>query len=718
MRRLLATGTGATAALLLSTSVLAQQGGAGAGETIELAPLVVTGAPVPRSIAALPADVDVVEGAEKRRRQGGSLGDSIDHLSGVGTVDTGPNVGKPVLRGFTGDRVRVLSDGIALDHQQFGVRHTPNIDPFIAERIEVVRGAQSILYGSGALGGAVNLLPALPPTGPEGELTVSGETTLDYQTGFEQITGVQKLRAAYGRFGVAATFVGRHSDGFETPEAGEALDTGDPTDPLVTGEIPFTDFRQFNGDINLGYMTDIGQVRLRYEAYRSQQNFVVPDPPPPNGNPLQPGGIGQNLENDLVQLKAELALDDTWTIRPSFTFASNLRVANPGPPEPLPREFLPEAAVIDIRRNNFTGRIEAEHGPLFGLFEGRIGVEGLYVDQNSRGPTVLTPGGQIGNLAAFAFEELAFDRLTLNLGARVDYRTVELDRGQTAGQSDLLDTLAPGQDENTYLTATGSLGASYALTDNLFAVGNLGRGFRAPTLFELYADGVHGGVAAVQQGNPDLEPETSLSLDGGLRWQSERVSAKVTGYFNDISDFIFLAGTGTTNPASGLPVFQVSQQDARVWGADATLDVTPVDWLNLRGTIGFVDGELDDGTQVPLLPPLKLSGEVTLRQDRLSVFEDAYVTLGARYAASQDSAGLIEPFGQFDAPPPPFGTASTDSYVLLDVSVGATVAATGTEIAIAAENLLDAEYRDFLDTYKNITLGPGRNVMLRVTQPF
>ena len=309
---------------------------------------------------------------------------------------------------------------------------------------------------------------------------------------------------------------------------------------------------------------------------------------------------------------------------------------------------------------------------------------------------------------------MTFDRLTLNVGGRVDYRSIELDLGQTAGQFDT-GTPLPGQRENDYLTGTGSFGASYALTDNLSAVGNIGRGFRAPTLFELYADGPHGGVAARQQGNADLDPETSVSFDTGLRWESDRVSAKVTGYYNDISDYIFLAGTGRNGPQS-LPIFEVSQQDAEIYGADATVDVTPVDWLNLRGTVGVVDGELADGDQVPLLPPLKVQGEVTFQQERIGEFQDAFFTVGVRYGGSQDSAGLKEPFGQFDTLP--FGTASTDEYALVDISVGATIAATNTEISFGVNNLFDTEYRDFLDTYKNVTLGPGRNAILRVTQRF
>jgi len=471
-------------------------------------------------------------------------------------------------------------------------------------------------------------------------------------------------------------------------------------------------------------MTDIGQIVLRYERYDNEHNFLVPDPPnqPDETPPPAPGGIGQSLENDTVQLKADFAVTDLWTLKPKLTYSSNLRVSNQGPPDPIPRSQLPGAKVIDIQRDNYTARLDTEHGEVFGFLEVRMGMEGLYVDQKSRGEVPLTPGGQVSNLAAFVFEEATIDRWTLTAGGRIDYREIEADPSQTAGEGIdgvLEDAIAEDKLENNYFQVTGALGAEYALSQNLSVLGSVSRAHRAPNLFELDANGVHGGVQAVQIGDPDLGAETTITVDGGFQWRSDWGSAKVTGYYNDIADFIFLARTGDTlDPAdpNSLPIFQVSQQDAAVYGVDLTVDAELTDWLKVRGTLGYVDGELDDGTQVPLLPPIKLAGEVTFHQDRLGLLDSAYLTIGARYAGAQDSAGLIEPFGQFDNAP--FGTASTDAYTLVDVSLGGTIAPTGTKLEIAATNVFDTEYRDFLDTYKNITLGPGRNIILRVTQPF
>ena len=141
-----------------------------------------------------------------------------------------------------------------------------------------------------------------------------------------------------------------------------------------------------------------------------------------------------------------------------------------------------------------------------------------------------------------------------------------------------------------------------------------------------------------------------------------------------------------------------------------------IDWAELRGVVEYVDGELDDGTTAPLLPHLKLRAELELMRASLGPAEDAYLVFGLDYADSQAAKNLVEPFIQFDTPPPPFGTASTDSYTLIDVTAGARFGAI--DVSLGVENLLDDPYRDLLDTYKIITLSPGRNVMLTPSTDF
>ncbi|NBC88727.1 MAG: TonB-dependent receptor, partial [Alphaproteobacteria bacterium] len=380
----------------------------------------------------------------------------------------------------------------------------------------------------------------------------------------------------------------------------------------------------------------------------------------------------------------------------------------------VPRSELADGTAIDVARENVTARIDLKHGPSFIGLEGRMGVEAVFIDQESVGPTALTPGGTINKLALFALEEARFGSFIVNVGARIDHIRTEADPEKTA-QPDFFGTISPELLEQEYTIATGSLGAVYRVSDTFSLTANVSRGFRAPTIFELFVNGVHGGIAALQQGDPELDAETSLSSDVSLRYDDGRARFKVTGYINDINDYIFQSDTGETNPG-GLPILQIDQQNATLQGFDVEAGYRVTDWAELRGVLEYVDGELDDGTQVPLLPPLKIRAELELTQDRIGPARDAFFTVGLDYADSQEARSIIEPFIQFDTPPPPFGTASTDSYALVDLQAGARFGSV--DVTLGVENLFDEAYRDFLDTYKIITLGVGRNVTVSLSTRF
>ena len=667
---------------------------------LELPPVEVTaGAPAPGAPLYQSAAIDVVTGEEKDRRESASLGATLEHLPGVTNISAGTQVGKPVIRGLSGNRISILSNGIAVDHQQFGTRHQPNIDPFLSERIEVVRGASSILYGSGALGGAVDVQSQPLTFSPDGSSSAGGEALLGFRTNNDQWDTGVKGTARGGRWSLSGGLVSRDGDEIETPNEPTSAESGDPSDPKFTGELPFTDFEQVSGQLGVGYRADFGEIRLRYTGWRNEQNFLLP-----NGK-----GIGLNLENDEVQLSGLFPTGKTWTLEPSLTWQNNLREANAAG---VPRSELFDGTT-DIEFDQYTARLDARHGALGPFDAGTIGVEYRDKEQESRGTTQLTPGGEVENIGVFAFEERTFGDLTVQAGLRHDWQETVALASETRA-----DTIFGARDENDYSVTTGSLGAVYGLTENLALAGNLGRGFRAPTLFELYADGVHGGVAAVQEGNADLDAERSLNTDIGLRWESPRLSASATVYRNEIDDFIFLESTGNSAP-SGLPIFRHTQDDATLTGIELQVRGMVTDSLELAATFDAVDGENDATDEdLPLQPADELRLEGTWFPTVQTPVRDLYVRLGVRYNASKDAAPR-EPFVQFDSLP--FGTASTDSYTVADLGIGFAFGGTAERpmrLDIKIRNLTDEDYRDFLDTYKGYALSSGRDIQLELRVPF
>ena len=290
-------------------------------------------------------------------------------------------------------------------------------------------------------------------------------------------------------------------------------------------------------------------------------------------------------------------------------------------------------------------------------------------------------------------------------------------------------TTDPNDLENTYTTLSGAVGASYAFGDGFALATNLSSGFRAPSIFELYASGVHGGVAAFQVGSPDLEPERSYSADLSLRVRRDRITAEVTGYVNAISNYIYLENTGDTNEGTGLPVFAADQTDALIPGVEATVEASLVPWLQVGGSTALLDGEGDglggtageDGA-LPLLPSNTLSGFVRWVPADTERLRNSHVEVSLRHAFDKDAAGRFEPFSQFDgAFGPPFGTASTQAYNVVNVEASTTLAlglGAPVTLTVGVENLLDETYRDFLDTYKGYALSPGRDVQLSLSTSF
>ena len=218
----------ALGAALLPLAVTAPATGAD-DDRLALDPVEVSaGAPAPgRPLYQAPA-VDVLTGADKGRREGASLGATLDHLPGVSSIGTGNQTGKPVIRGLSGNRISILSNGVAVDHQQFGVRHPPNIDPFLAERIEVVRGASSILYGSGALGGAIDVQSQPLEFSPDGSRRADGQALLGYRSNNGQWDTGVKGRVQEGRWSLSAGLVHRDGDEIDTPNEPTAFNAATP----------------------------------------------------------------------------------------------------------------------------------------------------------------------------------------------------------------------------------------------------------------------------------------------------------------------------------------------------------------------------------------------------------------------------------------------------------------------------------------------------------
>ncbi|PSQ97357.1 MAG: ligand-gated channel [Bacteroidetes bacterium SW_9_63_38] len=692
----------------------------------------VTGTARARSTLTTPQSVDVLDEEALDVSRSPALGDLLSgEMAGVSSIKTGSQAGKPVLRGLSGNRIRVLKDGIAQEYYQFGVRHFPTTSSNEAERIEVVRGPSSIQYGSDALGGAINVLTKDVPTAGEGDTEFGGKFRSQYFTNNNERAVGLDLEGARGNIGVRAGFERRISDNYTAPDEptffDDNPDTGTFGDPKYTDEVPFTNFEQWNGYAQVGTQGGFGSVQLYGDYWVNRHNFLLPTGGPKGNANNPPDGLGQNLEHRNLVAKGNLIVGD-FVVRPRLSVQTSIRQSGNGSGDQT-LDFIEDNGgfgdfdyPLDLKTDIYTGRLEVAH-PEIGSVSGTLGAEAQLQDASTRGPAELQPTADTWNVGLFVFEEIDLAPWTLNAGVRGDVRTIDAEPNERTTDSDAL--------ENDYLTLSGALGANVKVADGIALAANLSSGFRAPSIFELYANGVHGGVAAFQVGNPDLDPERAYSADLSVRVRRDRVTAEVTGYVNAINDYIFLKNTNENRgpDGNGPPIYEASQTDAVIPGLEAKVEAQVQPWLHVGGQAAVLGGTGDDigedggDGDLPLLPADNVKGFVHLTPDDRGPLRSPRAEFDLKHGFDKDAAGTLEPFSQFDntSGPPPFGTASTKAYTTVDASVESRFGlGVGVEpsLRVAVRNVFDTDYRDFLDTYKGYALSPGRDVRVSLSVPF
>jgi iron complex outermembrane receptor protein/hemoglobin/transferrin/lactoferrin receptor protein len=699
-------------------------------QVLETEGVTVTGTARARSTLTTPQSVDVLGAENLDVNRSAALGDVLsEHVAGVSSIQTGSQAGKPVLRGLSGNRIRVLKDGIAQEYYQFGVRHFPTTSSNEAERIEVVRGPSSIQYGSDALGGAINVLTKNAPTADVNETRLGGTFRSQYFTNNNERAVGLDVQGARGSVGARAGIERRVADNYTAPGEPTFFETqegGTFGDPKYTGEIPFTNFEQWNGYAQVGTQGDFGTVQVYGDYWINRHNFLLPVGGPADSENNPPVGLGQNLEHGNLMVKGNLVADG-FVIRPRLSFQTSIRQS--GTPNQTLSSFEDNGGFddfdypLDLKTDIYTGRLEVAH-PEVGSVSGTLGAEVQLQDANTRGPAELQPSADTWNVGLFAFEEIDLAPWTLNAGVRGDFRTIEAVPNENTEDPDAL--------ENDYLTLSGALGANVRVADGVALAANLSSGFRAPSVFELYANGVHGGVAAFQVGDPGLDPERAYSADVSVRVRRDRLTAEVTGYVNAINDYIYLRNTGDTQPDGPLLIYEADQTDAVIPGLEAKVETQLRPWLHVGGQFTVLSGTGDglgtdgDDDDLPLIPANTVNGFVHLTPGSQGPLRNPRVEIDLKHGFDKDAAGRFEPFSQFDdlnttGPNPPFGTASTTAYTTVDASVESRLAlGVGIEpsLRVAVRNVFDTTYRDFLDTYKGYALSPGRDVRFSLSTTF
>jgi iron complex outermembrane recepter protein len=595
-------------------------------------------------------------GAQLRRAQGASLGETLEQIPGIRSLSMSSGIGKPVIRGLTNNRVVTLANGQRTETQQWGHDHSPNVESADAERLEVVKGPASVLYGSDALGGVVNVVRRALPRADGGSVT-RGRMALAYNSANVAPSATLVGEGARGAFGWRLSGTTRRAGDLRTP-TGPLFNSGNVTHYL---------------EGTTGLHGTIGDVALTASS-RDETIRIADDPI------TAPGYDGrQRIRTTRLTLDANRQLG-AHRLQLQGGFEDNRRAEF--------EDARTSSVTLGLRSRTATAFANWHHAPWRGV-TGTVGTALQETRFRTFGEETLIPDNVARAIGVYVLEQAVVGPWSLSAGARHDWRTLD-----TPGSSAL--ALSPAA--MSFNALTGTVGAVYRADAPLSLAMNVARGFRAPSASDLFANGFHEGTRAFEIGQRDLRVETSVNTDVGLRLRTARASGELTTYVNRIRDYIYLTPVGL--PGRALDSLQVRQGNARLVGAEAALTVPLARGWSASGVADVVQAtNTVDGTALPFVPPFRASS--TLRWDARAPGRSFSLT-------GEWNARQTRTFRNDFAPP---------AYALLHASAGTSrLTARGlVHLDLSVRNVFNTRFRDFMSRYKEFADGAGRTLVLRVS---
>lgn len=658
---------------------------------IESAEVVITGTPFSSNNKTNSLAVVSVGRASLTQAAGNNLVDAISRVPGVSQISTGGAISKPTIRGLGYNRVLTMVDGAREEGQQWGDEHGIQVDQFSAARIEILKGPASLLYGSDALGGVINIIDDLVPA----EGTFNGNFTTSYGT--NNGLSASSLMAQGNSKGLVyrgrISYKNAHGFGYNG----------------IT--VPNSGFNELNTSMMVGLNKSWGYTHLSFSRF-STNIGLTEEGPDEMGNFVNEEGEllsrkesrsrklslpYQNINHYRTALNSNILLGG-GQLKSTFAFQKNLR-----------KEFeeteVEPGLYLDL--NSFTYDVKYSF-PNSGVWEPTVGLQGMLQQNVNQGEEYLIPDYSSNNIGFFGYIKRNFKNGAFNFGLRYDHKNIN-GKNLTSNGEQIFSAF-----NNTFSNLSGSIGLSYELADNLILRANAGSGFRAPNIAELGANGRHEGTFRYEIGNSKLKQETSLQIDAGLEYIGEKITLGLNAYRNRIYNYIypgnFNGETTSFTDEEGLntilPVYRFIQTNADLIGGDASIDFHLVKSLHFENSFSYVRGtNKANGNALPFIPAASLNNDLRFEPNIAGV-HDSFFKIGLVHVFDQDR------FDDFET--------KTNGYTLIDAGIGTSIKTKKGKVSlwITAQNLADKLYYNHLSRYKPVGIfNQGRNVTFGLNLP-
>ncbi len=639
---------------------------------IDLPTVAVTGNPQGLNSDQLIVPVSVLNGRELSLKRESTLGDTLNGIPGVSATHFGPNSSRPVIRGLDAERVRIMQNGVGvLDASSLSFDHAVAIDPLVIEQIEVVRGPAALLYGGSAVGGVVNAIDHRIPTEPLNGIIGRTEARLggpDSQSNLAAVVDVGN-----GQFAIHADAYTRKTSDLDIP--GFAVSSrkaqADNTPRTDNGKLINSSATSDGGALGASLTFDNGYLGASYSGFNSNYGTVAEE----------------TVRIDMKSQRWDIASEFRDLDKLGFGNMINrvkFRLANT---DYQHQEINNGKIETTFKNRGVEGSLEASHAKI-GNMSGVVGLQFQNTTFEALGDEAFVPSTNSQSKALYIYEELPIDKFKFSLGGRTEYTSVD----SSAWAKN------PNAQHASFNPVSYAFGGLYTFTPNWSLASNLSHNERAPSYFELYADGAHVATGQYEIGNSGFGKERSNGIDAQIRWKAGKNSFSAGPYYTRFSSFIGLLETG--NYQNGLPEAQFTALPASFKGFEAEGKFNIADNLDLKLTGDYVRAtNLNTGEALPRIAPFRLGAGLHYQKNSLGARLDVLHAFAQNRTASNELA--------------------TDGYTDLSALVSYKLPTKlNIELFAKANNLLNQEIREHASILKDIAPQGARAVLFGLRSDF
>jgi iron complex outermembrane receptor protein len=595
-----------------------------------------------------------------------TLIEGLATIPGVSQVSTGTSIGKPVIRGLSGNRVLVYSQGVRMENQQFGDEHGLGLNDAGVESVEVIKGPASLLYGSDALGGVLYF-------NPEKFADANTFTTNFGQKLFSNTLGINsslglKTSTENWKFLARGTY-NTHSD--------YRISGGDRVTNTRYNE---TDFKTA-----IGYSDSKFSSVLRYN-YNNLDLGIPEDAIGEQTSSKNTGFPRQDVFNHLLSLNSIFYFEDS-KLDVDLGYIVN------------DRSEFEDSDIAGLHMKLKTFNYDAKYYlPSMGKLESIIGIQGMHQTNTNFGDEYLIPDAMTNDFGVFGTVNYEWETNVLQAGLRFDNRQITTEENGTLGEEGYFKAI-----DKSFDSFNASLGYKTTFADDLTFRFNLASGFRAPNLAELTSNGVHEGTNRYEVGNSELKTEQNLQTDLNLEYKTDHFEFFANGFYNHINNYIYTAPAGTQ--IDNNDVFEYIQNNAKLYGGEVGLHFHPhpIDWLHYETSFETVTATKQNGDYLPLIPANNWNNTIRAEFKIKNWLQEGFASFNVNTTLNQNNVSGFE--------------TKTNGYTLVNLGLGGTVKVgkTAFDVNLNGNNLFDKSYIAHLSRLKTDGIpNIGRNVVLGV----